>query len=182
MTSYLANHDDPNSIMIVAHGVVKEGEKMASSINIQSYNPKTNKWEDNYISNGEQLNTFLTSNSKVWQRYKEGKIDAEDLHIVFYSCSSSNVVKQISSDRNFKDITFIAPNKDVGVSGKSQVLVADMIETTNGKTVVDSSPGKGFGSWNTIRNGRIPWLNSQYPGDRNLKPGTANFEYKHPFF
>lgn len=182
LANYLANHDDPNSIMIVAHGVVEEGEKMASSINIQIYNPKTKEWNDNYISTGEQLSAFLTSNSKVWQKYKRGKIDAKDLHIVFYSCSSSEVVKKISSDSDFKDITFIAPNKDLGVDGNSQVFVADLIETTNGKTVIDSSPGKGFGSWNTIRNGRIPWFNSQYSGKRNLKPGTANFEYKQPFF
>lgn len=57
-----------------------------------------------------------------------------------------------------------------------------MIETPDGKTVIDFSPGKGFGKWETIRNGRKPFFNSQYPGDKNLKPGTAKFEYKHTLF
>ena len=38
------------------------------------------------------------------------------------------------------------------------------------------------GKWETIRNGRKPFFNSQYPGDKNLKPGTAKFEYKHTLF
>ena len=57
-----------------------------------------------------------------------------------------------------------------------------MIETPDGKTVIDFSPGKGFGKWETIRNGRKPFFNSQYPGDKNLKPGTAKFKYKHTLF
>lgn len=57
-----------------------------------------------------------------------------------------------------------------------------MIETPDGKTLIDLSPGKGLGSWKTYRNGRDPLFNSQYSGDRNLKPGIANFEYKLTFF
>ena len=182
LADYLANHDDPNSIIIVAHGVVKEGEKTASSINIQTYNPKTKEWSDNNISTGVELSKFLSQNSKVWNNYKKGNIEAGDLHIVFYSCSSSDVVKKMSSYSDFKDITFIAPNKDIGVSEQSEVFVADMIETPDGKTVIDNSPNKGFGNWVTIRNGRRPRYNSQYSGSRDLKPGTANFEYKHTFF
>ena len=182
LIQYLAKHDDPNSIMIVAHGVVKEGEKMASSINIKTYDPKTKEWNDNYISTGKELSQFLFQNSNVWKNYKAGNIKAEDMHIVFYSCSSSDVVKQISSYSEFKDITFIAPDKDVGVDKHNKVFVADMVETPEGKTVIDSSPGKGFGNWVTIRNGRKPWFSSRYSGYKNLKPGTANFEYKHPYF
>ena len=182
LTKDLATHDDANSIMIVAHGVVKDDEKMASSINIQTYNPNTKEWSDNYISNGKEFSNFLSKNSKVWNNYKAGNIDTKDLHIVFYACSSSDVVEQISSYSEFKDITFIAPNKDIGISEKKQVFVADMIETPDGKTVIDFSPGKGFGKWETIRNGRKPFFNSQYPGDKNLKPGTAKFEYKHTLF
>ena len=111
-----------------------------------------------------------------------GRITNPPERIVFYACSSSDVVEQISSYSEFKDITFIAPNKDIGISEKKQVFVADMIETPDGKTVIDFSPGKGFGKWETIRNGRKPFFNSQYPGDKNLKPGTAKFEYKHTLF
>lgn len=182
LTKYLARHDDPNSIMIVAHGVVKEGETKVSSINIQTYNTKTKEWGDNYISTGKELSEFLSHNSKVWNNYKKGNIEAGDLHIVFYSCSSSDVVKKMSSYSEFKDITFIAPNKDIGVSEQSEVFVADMIETPDGKTVIDNSPNKGPGYWFTFRNGRTPLFNSQYPGDRDQKPGTANFEYKHTLF
>ena len=57
-----------------------------------------------------------------------------------------------------------------------------MKETPDGRFVIDNSPGRGPGNWVTIRNGSQPRYNSQYPGSRDLKPGTANFEYKHTFF
>ena len=72
--------------------------------------------------------------------------------------------------------------KDIGVGKQNQVFVADLKETPDGKTVIDFSPGKGPGNWNIIRNGRRPFFYSQYPGDRNLKPGTTNFEYKYTLF
>jgi len=177
LVQYLAKHNDSNSIMIVAHGVMQGNEKYASSINIQTYNLKTEEWSDNYISNGKELGDFLSKNSKVWNNYKAGKIDAEDLHIVFYSCSSSEVVKKISSDSEFKDVTFIAPTKDIGVTAKGEVIVSDLKRNSKGNLVVDNSPGKGPGNWNTIRNGKYSAF-SQYPGNRNLKPGTAKFKYK----
>jgi len=34
----------------------------------------------------------------------------------------------------------------------------------------------------THRNGRIPFFNSRYSGTCNLRPGTANFEYKKTLF
>jgi RHS repeat-associated protein len=176
----LVKHDDPNSIMIVAHGVCEDGEKVASSINIRTYDSKTEKWNDNYISDGKQFSSFLSKNSCVWKDFKAGKIEAKDMHIVFYGCSTGDVAKQISSSDEFKDITFIAPNKDIGVDCKAGVVVSDLI-TKDGKTMIDNSYGKGPGNWNTYRNGRVPFINSQYPGNRNLKPGTANFKYNHTF-
>ena len=110
----LAAHNDPNSIMIVAHGIYEnENSRFATSIDIQTYNPSTKEWNHNVISDGKQLDSFLSANSKTWNRYKNGKINAEDLHIVFYSCGSCEVVKEISKDEAFKDVTFIAPNKKV---------------------------------------------------------------------
>ena len=80
----LAAHNDPNSIMIVAHGVYEnENSRFATSIDIQTYNPSTKEWNHNVISDGKQLDSFLSANSKTWNRYKNGKINAEDLHIVF---------------------------------------------------------------------------------------------------
>ena len=177
LVKYLAKHNDSKSIMIVAHGVMRGNEKYASSINIQTYNPKTNEWSDNYISDGKDLSAFLSKNSKVWNNYKAGKIDAEDLHIVFYSCSSSETVKKISSDSEFKDVTFIAPTKDIGVTAKGEVIVSDLKKYSKGNLVIDNSPGKGPGNWNTIRNGKFPAF-SQYSRNSNLKPGTAKFIYK----
>ena len=181
LAQYLAQHNDPKSIMIVAHGVIQEGEKYASSINIQTYNPKTKEWNDNFISNGKDLSNFLSQNSRVWNEYKAGEINANDMHIVLYACSSSEVAKQISSDSEFKDITFIAPNKDIGVSENIGVVVSDLIRTPDGKTVINNAPGKGPGNWNTYINGKLPFINSQYSGNKNLKPGTANFRYNNTF-
>lgn len=180
LTKYLAKHNDPNSIMIVAHGVIEEGENFASSINIQTYNPKTKEWNDNYISNGKEFSKFLSGHSKTWNNYKKGNIDADDLHIVFYSCSSSEVTRKISADSEFKDITFIAPNKDVSVTANSEVIVADMVMNSNGKWQIDKSGEKGY--WNTYKNGRQPRFNSQYQGDKNLKPGIEKFSYNFTFF
>ena len=102
------------------------------------------------------------------------------MHIVLYGCSTGNVAKQISSSNEFKDISFIAPNKDIGVDSENRVVVADMVQLPNGKSVIKSQDD--IGNWNTYRNGRIPFFNSQYPGNSNLKPGTANFKYNHTFF
>lgn len=182
LVKYLAKHNDPNSIMIVAHGVIEEGENFASSINIQTYNPKTKEWNDNYISNGKEFSKFLSGHSKTWNNYKKGNIDADDLHIVFYSCSSSEVTRKISADSEFKDITFIAPNKDVSVTANSEVIVADMVMNSNGKYVINNNSDDIFGEWITFKNGRQPRFNSQYQGDKNLKPGIEKFSYNFTFF
>lgn len=171
----LAKQNDSKSIMIVAHGIMKDGENFASSINIQTYNPKTEEWSDNFISNGKELCDFLSKNSKVWNNYKAGKIDTNDLHIVFYSCNSSEIVKQMSSYSEFKDVTFIAPNKDIGVDAKGGVVISDLKKNSDGNQIINNAYGKGPGLWNTIRNGK--YSSPQYAGDRNLKPGTAKFKY-----
>lgn len=97
------------------------------------------------------------------------------------ACGSADVVKNISSDPQFKDITFIAPTKDVSYAKKCNNVIVHDTKEVNGHTVLDTSPGKGPGKWNTYRNGSAPFINSQYPGNRNLKPGTANFKYNHTF-
>ena len=178
----LEKHDDPNSIMIVAHGVCEDGEKVASSINIQTYDSKTGKWNDNYISDGKQLSNFLSKNSSVWKDYKAGKIEAEDIHIVLYACGSAEVAKNISSDSNFKDITFIAPTKNVCYASKNDNIIVYDTKKINGRTVLDKSYNKGPGEWQTSRNGHYPFFNSRYSGTCNLRPGTANFEYKKTLF
>jgi RHS repeat-associated protein len=132
----LAAHNDPNSIMICAHGVYNnESDRFASSINIQTYNTNSGKWTDNYISNGQQLNEFLTANSQTWNDYKAGKISADDLHIVFYSCGSAPVVQEISKDEAFKDVTFIAPNKEVQVMTDSKGNLYTSVENTKWEKV-----------------------------------------------
>ena len=97
---------------------------------------------------------------------------------VFYCCSSKKKKKKISSDSEFKDITFIAPNKDIGVTEQSGVVVADQIQVKDKNGDVKwyiSTDGK-IGLWTTCRNGR--YTNAQYPGNNGLKPGTKYFVYK----
>ena len=182
LTKELAAHDDPNSIMIVAHGVQNE-EGVTTSINMQTYNRKTDDWNDNYVSTGKDLSNYLSkTGSKVWEEYQAGNIEAKDMHIVLYACGSAEVAKNISSDPQFKDITFIAPTKDVNYAKKYDNVIVHDTKEVNGHTVLDTSPGKGPGEWQTSRNGRYPYINSSYSGTCNLRPGTANFEYKMPFF
>ena len=182
LTIELAKQDAPNSIMIVAHGVQNE-EGVTTSVNMQTYNQKTKEWEDNYVSTGKDLSNYLSkTDSKVWKEYQAGNIEAKDLKIVLYACGSSEVAKNISSDPQFKDVTFIAPTKDVVYSKKYDNVMVHATKEQSGRTVLDCSKGKGPGEWNTSRNGHYPLLNSTYSGTSNLRPGTAKFEYKKTFF
>jgi RHS repeat-associated protein len=164
----LARQDDPNSIMIVAHG-----SSDYSFINIQTYNPKTGKWNDNLIHDGKEMNRFLSANSKVWQKYQEGKIEAKDLHIVLYSCYSTDVAKRISADEHFKDIPVIGADRSVITNGKDVNVGTPVYD--NNKRIVDA---KYNGLWITYKNGHQPFINGNYRGNQNLKPGTKNFSYE----
>ena len=166
----LAAHNDPNSIMIVAHGVYEnENFRFATSIDIQTYNPSTKEWNHNLISDGKQLDSFLSANSKTWKDYKNGKISAKDLHIVFYSCGSSAVVTEMSKDKAFKDVTFIAPDRKVRVTPDASIHVGD-----------NTKHGYKEGKWHTIKNGKEPKINGNYDGKE--KPGTKNFKYEKTYW
>ena len=172
----LAAHNDPNSIMIVAHGIVENNDaQVASYINIQTYNTKSKEWEDNEIANGEDLNKFLSKNSETWNKYKNGKIDTKDLHIVFYSCSALQVVKKISSNKHFNDVTFIAADKDIQVLPNATNVFVGPIKNRSGKKYLDY---RHAGQWHTVRNGGEPLINGNYSGKSNLRPGTKGFEYE----
>ena len=117
----------------------------------------------------QRMNTNMKTNTKTDQ-------------ILRPSDSLQTIEKKHGKESKTFPLISIAPNKDIGVGEQSQVFVADMKETPDGRFVIDNSPGRGPGNWVTIRNGSQPRYNSQYPGSRDLKPGTANFEYKHTFF
>lgn len=165
----LAKNNDPNSIMIVAHGVYdNENSRYASYINIKAYNPIKKEWKDYNIENGKQLSNFLSANSKTWQNYKKGNISSEDLHIVFYSCGASAVAKEISKDEAFKDVTFIAPENTLSV--KPDAFTTSIAKEDSEK---GSSDDEG-GQWHSFKNGDDTKLNY----DENEKPGTKGFKYE----
>ena len=160
----LAAHDNPNSIMIVAHGeYAHEGDYgMSKSILFEAYNPKTDSWNTTEIHNGAELNKFLSANSQVWKDVQSGKKDASDVQIVFYSCGAGDVARKISTDENFKGVTFIAPSDKVRVTEKAADVSVGHIESGDIRN----------GTWNTYKNGN---LQKKYSGDENLLPGTLNF-------
>lgn len=183
LTQYLASHNDPNSIIIVAHGIYKnKNDRFASSIDIQTYNTETGEWNHNKISNGKQLNDFLSKYSKTWNNYKNGKISADDLHIVFYSCGSAPVVQEMSKDEAFKDVTFIAPNKKIQYLEDKQGNWHTTVENTkwkksgDGKTLIPIGR-RDFGTWQIYKNGENLFLFSNYSGKKDLLPGTKGFDY-----
>ena len=164
----LAYHNDPNSIMIVAHGTDDY-----SYINIQTYNLQTGKWNDNLIHDGKEMNRFLSANSKVWKKYQEGKIEAKDLHIVLYSCYSTDVAKRISADEHFKDIPVIGADRKIITNGNS-VRVGNTMKDKDGR-IVDI---RQYGQWHSYKNGQEPYFNGNYKGGIDLRPGTKNFRYE----
>ena len=173
----LRKNDGKNSIMIVAHGIPdKNGQ--CCGVNIRSYNPETKKWQDNEISNGKQLDDFLSKHSKVWQSVKNRRTKKEDVHIVFYACKSAGIMDKISGEKAFEDVTFIAPNKDV-IMDEGKNVSLDNVHW-NGKRDVRNFESGGY--WITYRNGKAPFFNSTYPGDENLRPGTAGFKYNRDLF
>ena len=180
LTKDLAAHDDPNSIMIVSHGIYNNAKDgFASCIDIQTYNTNQGEWNHNYISNGKQLDNFLSANSQTWKDYKNGKINADDLHIVFYSCGSALVAQEISKDEAFKDVNLIAPNKVVHnlkyKDGSRQTTVENTkFEKTEDGTVQPVGGRRDYGSWVSYKNGS---RSSSYRGDKNLRPGTKGFDY-----
>ena len=183
LTQYLASHNDPNSIIIVAHGIYKnKNDRFASSIDIQTYNTETGEWNHNKISNGKQLNDFLSKYSKTWNNYKNGKISADDLHIVFYSCGSAPVVQEMSKDEAFKDVTFIAPNKKIQYLEDKQGNWHTTVENTKWKKSGDGKNlipigRRDFGTWQIYKNGENLFLFSNYSGKKDLLPGTKGFDY-----
>ena len=174
----LAKQNDPNSIMIVAHGVYNNTkDRFASSIDIQTYNNQ-GEWSHNYISNGKQLDEFLSSRSQTWQDYKNGKINADDLHIVFYSCGSAPIAQEISKYAAFKGVNIIAPNKKVHNIKYKDGSRETTVENTKFKKNKDGELERvgpyDYGSWVSCKNGTI---SSTYRGDKNLHPGTKGFDY-----
>jgi len=159
----LAAHDNPNSIMIVAHGIyTREGDYgMSNGIRINAYHPSTDSWQTTDIRNGADMNKFLSANSDVWKDVKAGKKDASDVNIVFYSCGAGDVAQKISADENFKGVTFIAPSDKVRVTDKAADVSVGHIDK-------DSTPFKG--TWNTYKQGNLQQKDS---GDENLLPGTS---------
>lgn len=113
----------------------------------------------------------------MWKEVQNGEKDAKDIHIVFYSCESASVVKEISGNENFKDVTFIAPNQKVCVDSNLNVTIQKATGTGG-----NIRPTYNYGNWNTYKNGRMPYINSQYSGGDNLRPGTTGFKYKSTFF
>ena len=178
LTRTLAAHNDKNSIMIVAHGVYNsEKDRYASSIDIQTYNPNSGEWSHNYISNGEQLDNFLSANSQTWNDYKDGKISADDLHIVFYSCGSSPLVQKISGDDAFKDVNLIAPSKKVhqlNLENGDQKTTVENTKFVEKDGKYDPVGKRDYGSWVSLKNGSVQ---TTYSGDENLLPGTNGFKY-----
>ena len=185
----LAVQDDPNSIMIVAHGIYKsESDRYASYIDIQAYNSNTGKWDHNEISNGKQLDDFLSANSQTWKDYKNGNISADDLHIVFYACGSSHVVQEISKDTSFKDVTFIAPDKKLQRLQERNGSWITTVEDTkwkkseDGNTIIPVDGRRLWGDWQTYKNGKVPIMPSTYSGKKGLLPGTKGFDYRWAWF
>ena len=164
----LAAHDNPNSIMIVAHGIYShDGDYgMSNGIRINAYHSNTDSWQTTDIRNGSDLNKFLSANSQVWKDVQSGKKDASDVKIVLYACGTGNVAQKISSDENFKGVTIIAPNDKVSVAkGATNVSVQHL--KGNGVPTND-------GVWNRYKGGQ---LTGKYEGDKNLLPGTNGFKY-----
>ena len=165
--------DDPNNILIFAHGDTPDGNIYSKSIIFRRYDDKQDKWEEINVKEGIDLNNLLLKISTIWRNYKTGKSNIKP-KIIFYSCSSSNIAKKISGDDSFKGVDIIAPNTDVN---------AYPLGDNKYVPVLFSSKMKRDPEWVTYRNGAETIFNGRYNGEMKddnsfMAPGTIGFKYE----
>ena len=165
--------DDPNNILIFAHGDTPDGNIYSKSIIFRRYDDKKDKWEEINVKEGIDLNNLLLKISTIWRNYKTGKSNIKP-KIIFYSCSSSNIAKKISGDDSFKGVDIIAPNTDVN---------AYPLGDNKYVPVLFSSKMKRDPEWVTYRNGAETIFNGRYNGELKddnsfMAPGTIGFKYE----
>ena len=76
---------------------------------------------------------------------------------------------EMSKDKAFKDVTFIAPDRRVLVDSDASIHVGDITKYYYKE-----------GKWHTIKNGKEPTINGNYDGKE--KPGTKNFKYEKTYW
>ena len=129
----------PGVLNIWAHGI-----KSADTDNY-SWSIKVG---NHYIENASDLRRFVLSHSKEWTG-NQGK----NMTIVLHSCSSSNIAKSMSEDKEFKDknITIIAPNAKLKTNQGGSIVNSKMYFKNDMKDLVRQEKGE----WRAYRDGKL---------------------------
>lgn len=129
----------PGVLNIWAHGIKRaDTDNYSWSIQVGSH----------YIENASDLRRFVLSHSKEWTD-NQGK----NMTIVLHSCSSSNLAKLMSEDKEFKDknITIIAPNAKLKTNQGGSIVNSKTYFKNDMKDPVREEKGE----WRAYRDGKL---------------------------
>ena len=129
----------PGVLNIWAHGIKEQNtDNYSWSINVGKHN----------IKSASDLRRYVLSHSKEWTD-NQGK----NMTIVLHSCSSSNLAKSMSEDKEFKDknITIIAPNAKLRTNQGGSIVNSKMYFKNDMKDSVRQEKGE----WRAYRDGKL---------------------------
>ena len=130
----------PGVINIWAHGVKEKNEdNYAWSIKVV---------RGRNVKNASEFENSVLKYSKEWK-----KNNGEDIIIVLHSCSSSNLAREMSGDKQFKgkNITIIAPNATLKPNKKGSKVNSKVYYKGDKKNIV----GREEGKWMAYKDGKL---------------------------
>lgn len=175
---YKRFNDDKNTINIWAHG---------NELGLTLSYMKGGSWIERRITNAKDMVEVLKQTSVLWKEHVE---KGKDITIVLHSCSTSEFAESLSGNELFKDVTIIAPDKDLYViTGKGthsfykngydiRTGIGLYKGSVVGNRIFRNEDGKivGNGKWNAFVNGQLKKSLSGFFSPDYL-PGASRFSY-----
>ena len=165
-------------VQIWAHGLREDmrHRSWGIEVSVDYYKPRvygngyfhSPKRDEEQIDNAKLFVQYLNKYDKNWRKSNGGHPI-----IILHACASSDFAKAMSSDEEFKDVTFIAPNATLFSSKYGNEKVGNIATGKDYKTIVS-------GKWEVYRNGEpVKDKNGKPITYKNTdQPGTVGFDYK----
>ena len=137
LTSWAKSYKDDGAIHVFAHG-------NKDAILIHEVENK------HYIKTPAEFKEQVLSKSEVWKKAK----NKEGLVIILHSCSTgkgeNSFAEKLSDDVELKDVTIVAPSKNIGVTKNGESYVRDEKKNKKGEKI-----GENKGCWKVFKNGEV---------------------------